>query len=75
MSLKKNYKNLAATGRNVRPTTTREWNEDGRSVAARESFSRNTAKLWNCAPASIKEAKTMYSAKNLIKQYCKTLPV
>ena len=33
------------------------------------------AKIWNQAPSSIKEAKTMAIAKKLVKNYCKTLPV
>ena len=39
------------------------------------SQDRNAAKLWNAAPKSIKEPKTLFSAKAMIKDYCKTLPL
>ena len=51
------------TERSVRPTTNRKWNQDGKTVAAHESFSRNAAKLWNSAPLSIKTAKNLNLAK------------
>ena len=35
------------TERNVRPTTSRKWNQDANSTAAKECFSRNAAKIWN----------------------------
>ena len=31
--------------------------------------------IWNLASENIKQAKTLYSAKTLIKQYCATLPI
>ena len=75
ITLEKNHDNLIPHGRIVRPHITREWNEDGRTIGAKESFSRNTAKLWNQAPTNIKEANTLPIVKRLVKQYCKTLPV
>ena len=44
--------------RNLRPSTTRYWNQDARSTAAKESFSRNAAKLWNIVPSSINIGQT-----------------
>ena len=73
--MEKNEENLLPNTRELRPTSIRLWKEDGKTSTARESFLRNTAKIWNQAPSSIKEAKTMAIAKKLVKNYCKTLPV
>ena len=35
--------------RNLRPSSTRKWNQDTKFAAAKECFSRNAAKLWNSA--------------------------
>ena len=75
IKLDKNYKNLIPNDRIVRSLINREWNEDGGSIAAKKSFSRNTAKLWNQAPKEIKNAKSLPIAKRLIKAYCKALPI
>ena len=63
------------TERSVRPTTNRKWNQDGNSTAARESFSRNAAKLWNSDPLTIKTAKNLNLARKEIKKHCKMLPI
>ena len=60
--------------RTVRPGTTRLWNQDARTSAEKESFSRSAAKLWNSLPTEIKNTKTLFSAKKAIKAYCKLLP-
>ena len=44
--------------RSVRQGTRKEWKDDSKSTAAKISFSRDAAKLWNKAPISIKNAKT-----------------
>ena len=59
----------------VRPHTNRKWKEDGKSNTARDSFTRSAAKLWNQAPASIKEANSLTLAKKHIKVYCENLPI
>ena len=72
VTLEKNHDNLIPHGRILRPHITREWNEDGRTIAAKESFSRNIAKLWNQAPTNIKVANTLPIVKilvNNVKQY------
>ena len=63
MQLEKNQENLLPNARELSPTTTRLWREDGKSNAARESFARNAAKIWNRAPVTIKEANTLTAAK------------
>ena len=73
--MEKNESQLIPNTRELRPTSIRIWKEDGRTSAARESFSRNTAKIWNQAPMTIKEAMTLSLAKKCVKEYCKSLPI
>ena len=44
----------------------------GKSKAGSESVSIDAAKLWNNAPAEIKNALTLKGAKREIKKFCKT---
>ena len=73
--MEKTHENLVPNDRIVRPNTTRQWKEDGRTAAARDSFTRSTAKIWNQAPLEIKNAKSIGIVKKLIKDYCTTLPI
>ena len=73
--LESNNSEMNESLRVLRPSTVRNWNQDARSRAAEESFSRNAAKLWNSAPQIIKDSKSIYSAKIEIKKYCKTWPI
>ena len=75
VQLEPNNKTTSTTDREVRPSTSRKWNQDAKSTAAKESFSRNAAKIWNATPTSIKLAKNLHAAKIEIKKYCKNLPV
>ena len=61
--------------RNLRPSSTRQWNQDANFSAAKECFSRSAAKLWNMAPTVIKTAKCPSAAKTAIKNHCKLLPI
>ena len=76
--LEPNEQNLAINGeceRVLRPSTCRLWNQDARTNAEKECFSRNAAKIWNEAPLSIKNSIKINSAKKEIIKYCKALPV
>ena len=75
VKLEPNNAGLIETDRSVRPSTTRKWNQDAKTSAARESFSRNAAKIWNKAPNSIKLAKSLSLAKKEIKKHCQMLPI
>jgi hypothetical protein len=75
IQLEKTHENLIHNERIVRPHTNRKWKEDGKSNTARDSFTRSAAKLWNQAPASIKEANSLTLAKKHIKVYCENLPI
>ena len=58
---------------NLRPTSTRMWKEDAKTQQGRDSFCRDTARLWTNAHQSINSATLLLSAKSLIKKHCKTL--
>ena len=62
------------TDRTLRTSSCRLWNQDAKTRAERESFSRNAAKIWNNAPLAIKNATTLTAAKKEIKRHCLTLP-
>ncbi len=49
--------------------------EVGHSKITTQSFVGDASRVWNKAPLKIKEAKTIGSAKNAIKAYCKTIPI
>ena len=61
--------------RNLRPGTRREMVEDSKTKLAKSSFEKDASRIWNQAPEKIKEAKSLFSAKRLIKEHCKQLPV
>ena len=75
VQLEPNSTGQSVSDRAVRPSTSRKWNQDTKFFAAKECFSRNTAKIWNSAPSNIRTSKNINSAKNEIKKYCKTLPI
>ena len=56
--LEKNNPDRIETGRAIRTTSIKEWRDDSKSKAASESVSRDMARLWNTAQASIKNANT-----------------
>ena len=56
----------------LRPSSTRLWNQDAKLPAAKDSFSRSAAKLWNLAPTCIKNALNLNGAKKEISKYCQS---
>ena len=64
--------NITETDRVIRTSSIKQWKDDAKSVAAKISFSRDSAKLWNQAPEAVKQAASMFTAKKVIKNYCKT---
>ena len=75
IKLENNHDNLLPNDRIVRPHVTRHWKEDGKTAAARDSFTRSAAKLWNQAPLDLRNANNLNMAKKLIRKYCETLPI
>ena len=51
------------TDRTLRTSSCRLWNQDAKTRAERESFSRNAANIWNNAHLAIKNATTLTAAK------------
>ena len=49
--------------------------EGGSTCLAKTTFYNDATKAWNSAPESIKACKTIWSAKNKIKKFVKTLPI
>ena len=52
-----------------------KFKEKKRTTLRKNSFIGDGAKLWNNAPETIRNAKSIDSAKKAIKTYCKTLPI
>ena len=75
VKLEPNNSSTTYNERNMRPSTSRKWNQDAKTTAEKECFSRNAAKLWNSAPMCVKTAKSLNAAKNEIKKHCKMLPI
>ena len=48
---------------------------NGKTELRQSSFKNDAAKNWNNAPEIIKQSKTLYSAKTLIKKFVQTLPI
>ena len=61
--------------RTTRAVTSGTLVEQGISNLATSTYINDSARIWNKAPLSIKECKTLMSAKKAIKTFVKTLPV
>ena len=57
----------------VRASTTRLWKDQAKYKNSNESFTIDTAKLWNKVNSDMKNAETCIKAKSFIKTFCKTL--
>ena len=75
LKLEPNNPNRAVTDRAIRVSSVKVWKDDARSVAAKLSFSRDSAKLWTAAPDKIKNATSLSIAKNEIKSFCNLLEI
>ena len=67
VQLEPNNPNADTSLRQLRPSTSRAWNQDARTGPEKESFTRNAAKIWNIAPTELKEIKSLPMAKKAIK--------
>ena len=75
LKLEPNNPHRTETDRVVRTTSIKQWKDDAKSVAAKVSFSRDAAKLWNHAPEAVKHATSKLKAKTEIKKYCGTFVI
>jgi hypothetical protein len=64
-----------ANERHTRQSKDMKFKEKGRTKLGRSSFVADGARLWNNAPGNISSAKTIGQAKQVIKTYCKSLPI
>ena len=71
--MEKNNLYQSNTDRTLRPSSIKTWKDTAKTKVGYESFSIDTAKLWNSCPEVIKSAKTIGIAKNAIKNYCMSL--
>ena len=54
---------------------TKNWKDVAKLKCAQESFTIDTARLWNRAPLAITNATSLQTAKNCIKRHCKEMPI
>ena len=73
--MKENYPNRSLMDREMRPSTTKMWNDNAKTKAARESMSIDCARLWNIAPAEITKAESKSAAKREIKKFARILEI
>ena len=67
--------NQSQSDRILRPSSIKLWKDTAKTKAGVNSFSIDTAKVWNNCPEVIKTAKTIGIAKSAIKKYCKSLEI
>ena len=48
------------------------WKDNAKTKTGTNSFSIDTAKIWNNCPEVIKQARSLGIAKSEIKKYCKS---
>ena len=73
LSLELNNPNRMTGERVIRDSSIKMWKDDAKSVAAKLSFSRDSARLWNNASVIIKNAPSLNIAKKEIKKFCDTI--
>ena len=73
--MEENITNKNCTDRVLRPTSIKMWKDNAKTKTATNSFSIDTAKIWNNCPEVIKQAKSIGIAKSEIKKYSETLEI
>ena len=63
LKLEPNNPNRLEGGRVIRNSSIKVWKDDANSVAAKLSFSRDSARLWNSASDTIKNSPSLNTAK------------
>ena len=61
--------------RTLRPSSLKEVKDSARTKIGENSFCMSAARMWNSAPAEIKQCSTLTLAKKRIKEFCKTMPI
>ena len=70
--MESNHTNQNLSDRILRPTSLKIWKDNAKTKTGTNSFSIDTAKLWNNCPEEIKQARSVGIAKSVIKEHCKT---
>ena len=69
----KNNNHTSNSDRTLRPNSIKAWKDAAKSKSGTESFCFDSAKLWNNAPAEIKDVSSIGIARSAIKRFTKTL--
>ena len=75
LKLEPNNPNRRDGDRVIRNSSIKVWKDEANSVAAKLSFSRDSARLWNSASDNIKNAPSLNIAKKEIIGYCNSLVI
>ena len=67
--------NRSEDSRITRAITNNILKESAKSNVTMNTYLNDAIKAWNKCPEDIKNAKSYFSAKNLIKSFIKTLPI
>ena len=70
--MESNHANQIPSDRTLRPSSLKIWKDNAKTKTGTNSFSIDTAKLWNNCPEVIKQARSVGIAKSEIKKYCKS---
>ena len=73
LTLELNNPNRMTGERVIRNSSIKVWKDDAKTKAAKLSFSRDSARLWNNASDTIKNAPSLNTAKKEIKSFCDTI--
>ena len=71
----KSENQTSSCDRILRESSIRTLKDNAKTEIGQNSFCISAAKIWNTVPKEIKEAKTLLSAKKLIKNHCKRFPI
>ena len=61
--------------RKTRATEAKIVPETAKTTRSQATFDNDAKKVWNKAPAPIKDSKSLSAVKKLIRSYVKTLPI
>ena len=75
LKLEPNNPNKMESDRVIRSSSIKVWKDEANSVAAKLSFSRDSARLWNMVSVTIKNAPSLNIAKKEIINFCNTLVI
>ena len=68
LQLEDNNPNKQPNQRSIRPSSIKLWKDIAKLICAQESFTIDTARLWNRVPTTISSAQSLQIAKTSIKK-------